>query len=200
MSENRNLSTKILQMYEELKTMKEIVLGLTSPHNIVTAEEKDKLRQSLLTTDWKFLPGIKDERYNKFYLLSTADEDVTSLGQELLDELDEALNLFDISNIQNNALPETKQVVLATLYLVGVRDIVIQNNNFAFWMVEGFFGPYSGRGFGGTFPYLSKDFSLKEFTELWEKSNSDFLSLHDLIKEFCPKYQYVLNYDPNEED
>lgn len=96
MSENRNLSTKILQMYEELKTMKEIVLGLTSPHNIVTDEERDKLERLLLTTNWKFLSGINDERYYEVYLRSKTDE-VTSLRQELLDELDEALSLFDIS-------------------------------------------------------------------------------------------------------
>ena len=91
-------------MYEEIQTMKEIILRLASPNNIVAVEEKDKLRQSLLTTDWKFLPGIKDERYNKFYLLSTADEDITSLGQELLDELDEALNLFSVSKGEKDTL------------------------------------------------------------------------------------------------
>ena len=97
-------------------------------------------------------------------------------------------------------LSETKQTVLATLYLVGVRDIVIQDDNFAFWMVEGFFGPYSKKGFGGNFPFLGEDFSFfEEFIELENESDSRILSLYDLIKEFCPKYQYVLEYKPSED-
>lgn len=189
MSENRNLSTNILQMYEELKTMKEIVLGLTSPHNIVTAEEKDKLRQSLLTTDWKFLPGIKDERYNKFYLLSTADEDITSLGQELLDELILALNLFDISK---NVLSNKKQLMLTTLYLSGIRGIAYQNTDFALY--------HDGGYFAGNMKFIkdTNEFDFSVLAGYLEPQKT--YSLRSIIKELCPKYKYVLEYVPDEKE
>lgn len=184
MSENRNLSTKILQMYEELKTMKEIVLGLTSPHNIVTAEEKDKLRQSLLTTDWKFLPGIKDERYNKFYLLSMTDEDITSLGQELLDELDEALNLFNVSKDEKDTLSNEQQIILATLYLSGIRGIAYQGNDLALY--------HEGNHFAGNMKFIENsnvfDFSILE--EYMKPRQTYYLS--NIIETLCPKYTYVL--------
>lgn len=186
MSENRNLNTKILQMYEELKTMKEIVLGLTSPHNIVTAEEKDKLRQSLLTTDWKFLPGIKDERYNKFYLLSTADEDITSLGQELLDELDDALNLFNVSKDEKDTLSNEQQLILATLYLSGIRGIKCYGTNFSL------FHDCDGDFFAHTMKFIEGS-DVFEFSVL-KKYMKPLKTYHlsKIIEELCPEYAYVL--------
>lgn len=89
----------------------------------------------------------------------------------------------------NIVLSDTKQTILATLYLTGVREILIQNNDLALWMMPEY--PSTCLGFGGNFPFLSKEFSFEELREL-----GTCLILSDIIKMYCPKYLYVLNYDP----
>ena len=85
-------------------------------------------------------------------------------------------------------LSETKQTILATLYLVGVREIILQERDICICMKEGYFGPYSEVGFGGNIPKISEDFS---FDELEETFGTDF-KLEDVIFKCCPQFQYVL--------
>lgn len=94
---------------------------------------------------------------------------------------------------KNIVLSETKQTVLATLYLMGVRKIIIQDNDLALWMMPEY--PSTSLGFGGNFPFLSEEFSFEELRELGTR-----LILSDIIKMYCPKYLYVLNYDPFGDD
>lgn len=90
---------------------------------------------------------------------------------------------------KNIVLSETKQTVLATLYLMGVRAISIQDNDLALWNIPEY--PSTCLGFGGNFPFLSGDFSFEELREL-----GTYLILSDIIKIYCPKYLYVLNHEP----
>lgn len=82
----------------------------------------------------------------------------------------------------------TKQTVLATLYLVGVREITLQINDICIWMKEGYFGPYSKVGFGGNIPKITADFSFDELEEIF----GTHFQLYDVINECCPQFQYVL--------
>ena len=84
---------------------------------------------------------------------------------------------------KTNVLSDNQKLILATLYVAGMREITIQKESFALWNSSGEFAnefSFKVHGF---------DFSnLIPFFELHKKYSLSFI-----IKEFCPYYALILN-------
>lgn len=87
-------------------------------------------------------------------------------------------------------LSEIKQGILLTMYLRGARKITIQTDDLVQIDKPDHFGCTH---YGGNIPFLTEELSLRELKENPSSPKNETFMLADLIREYCPKYSYVLD-------
>lgn len=91
-----------------------------------------------------------------------------------------------------NELSETKQAILATLYLCGVRSITITSDGMILWHS---FEVSSKDICSGFIPNTYKNFCFSEL-KVYSEKTPEYFKLENLIKEYCPNYLQVLQCKP----
>lgn len=87
---------------------------------------------------------------------------------------------MDIANV----LSKEKQLILATLYVAGIRGITFQTNDFALWN--------DGGGFAGNLKFVNTTFDFSELSKYGILETNKTYYLADIIKTLCPLYIEVL--------
>lgn len=81
-------------------------------------------------------------------------------------------------------LSKEKQLILATLYVAGIRGITLQGDDFALWHEGGFFD--------GNLKFVNDTFDFSELSRDGILEPHTTYNLANVIETFCPLYIEVL--------
>lgn len=85
---------------------------------------------------------------------------------------------------KTNVLSKEKQLILATLYVAGIRGIALQGDDFALW--------HEGGVFAGNLKFVSDTFDFSELSRDGILEPNKIYYLASVIETFCPLYIEVL--------